>query len=544
MNSYLSDGLIMDQTGLLEMSVGGEQTVLQRNSKRAGWLATTAAMAVIAFAGAAMAQEDADPQATAPPAPVRPSDPRDAQIFDLQQRLDAQQALIDDMRDQLGDLKSSVSSNIKDVRDTAANADRAVIVGGKPSIQSADGRFTANLKGVMQLDAAAYFQDNVTAAQTDTHARDLNDGVNFRRARIGIDGKLFGDFNYSILYDFGGTGAEDAGKIQELWVEYAGFKPLKVRVGAFAPNVGLADATSTNGMLFLERPAPAEIARTVAGGDRRVGLQVQGTGETWLVAGAVTGPTISSLNSTASGFNAQNFDEQLGYTGRVAWTPIKGEDWRAHLGLNGSVVTQVGDTGPASAVRYPFQLRDRPELTVDGTRLIDTGAIDAEGARQFGLEAGFQKANFLVEAEYFDVEIKRRNSTFSDPSFTGYYVQGSWVITGEPRAWSQDTATWGAPKVGKNFNPKAGEWGALEVAGRYSVADLDDNEGNEGLATPAGGIRGGRQEVVSVGVNWYLNPIVRLMVDYQHVDIDRLRANGQQIGQDYDALSARAQLAF
>jgi phosphate-selective porin OprO/OprP len=517
-----------------------------RPSKFAAWLGASAAMAVMAFAGSALAQDAADEgvQATAPPAAVRPSDPRDALIFDLQKRLDEQQAAMEEMRDQLADLKASVSSNVKDVRDTASNADKVVISNGKPSIQSADGRFTANLKGVMQLDTAAYFQDNVTVAQTDTHARDLNDGVNFRRARIGIDGKLFGDFNYSILYDFGGTGAEDTGKIQELWVEYAGIKPIKVRVGAFAPNVGLADATSTNGMLFLERPAPAEIARTVAGGDRRVGLQVQGTGETWLVAGAVTGPTISSLNSAASGFNAQNFDEQLGYTGRVAWTPVKGEDWRLHVGANGSIVTQVADTGPASAIRYPFQLRDRPELTVDGTRLIDTGAIDADSVRQYGLEAGFQKAAFLIEAEYFDVEIRRRNSVFSDPSFSGYYIQGSWVITGEPRVWNQDTSTWGAPKAASNFDLKAGKWGAVEVAARYSVADLNDGEGSVGLATPPGGIRGGEQEIISVGVNWYLNPAIRLMLDYQHVDIDRLRSTGPQIGQDYDALSARAQLAF
>jgi phosphate-selective porin OprO/OprP len=42
--------------------------------------------------------------------------------------------------------------------------------------------------------------------------RDLNEGFNFRRARFGIDGKLFRDFDYSFIYEFGGSGQEDPGR--------------------------------------------------------------------------------------------------------------------------------------------------------------------------------------------------------------------------------------------------------------------------------------------------------------------------------------------
>ena len=268
-------------------------------------LLAATALTTAALAGAATAQEAA--VGTAPPAVRGAVDPRDERLVDLQMRLEAQQRQMEaqqqqmaEMAGQLADLKQSMSAQFVDVRTAHEKADRAVIPNGKPSIQSADGRFTANLQGVMQFDTAAYFQDEPPAAQTDPRARDLNDGTNFRRARIGVGGKIFGDFNYNILYDFGGTGSEDAGKIQELWLEYAGLKPMRLRVGAFAPLVGLADATSTNGMLFLERPSPAEIARTLAGGDRRTGLQLAGNGDYWLASVAVTGPTISSLNSSAT----------------------------------------------------------------------------------------------------------------------------------------------------------------------------------------------------------------------------------------------------
>jgi phosphate-selective porin OprO/OprP len=499
--------------------------------------------AALAFAGAASAQDATVP--TAPATAVRgPVDPRDERIVDLQMRLDAQQQQMAEMAGQLADLKASMSAQFVDVRTTQEKADKVVISTGKPSIQSADGRFTANLQGVMQFDVAAYFQDEPPAAQTDPRARDLSDGTNFRRARIGVGGKLFGDFNYNVLFDFGGTGAEDAGKIQELWVEYAGLKPFRMRVGAFAPLVGLADATSTNGMLFLERPSPAEIARTLAGGDRRTGLQFAGNGDTWLASFAVTGPTISSLNTAASGFNAQPFDDQLGYTARVAFTPFKGEDFRVHVGANASLVTQVADAGPSATTRFPVQLRDRPELTVDGTRLVDTGAIDAEGAHHWGLEAGIQKRNFLVEAEYFDIGVERRTPGLGDLGFNGWYVQASWVLTGEARRWTPDTATWNSPNPKANFDRKKGGWGAFELAARYSTVDLNDNEGLFGAPTPADGVRGGEQSIWTAGLNWYLNPAVRFMFDYQFVDIERLNAAGLEIGQDYSVVSARSQLAF
>jgi phosphate-selective porin OprO and OprP len=541
--------------------VRGDSEMHERRNRRARWLAATVlATAYLSFGSAAWAQDDhvgpaSDPVAseeqeqaagTAPPAQVSgPIDPRDVKIYELQRQLDAQRAALEQLTEQLGDLKTAMSSGFKEVRDTAAAQDKVVIANAKPSIQSADGRFTANLQGVMQFDAAAYFQDDdIPAAQTDPRARDLNDGTNFRRARIGIGGKMFGDFNYNILYDFGGTGSEDAGKIQELWLEYAGKKPIKLRVGAFPPLVGLADATSTNGMLFLERPAPAEIARTLAGGDRRTGLQLSASGDKYLAAAAVTGPVISSLNSAASGFNSQAFDEQLGFTGRLALTPLKGEDWRLHLGANASMVSQVADTGPTAAVPFPIQLRDRPELTVDGTRLVDTGAIDADGAHHLGLEFGVQKKQFLLEAEYFNIGIERRNSALQDPRFSGFYVQGSWVLTKEPRRWNADTASWNSPQPAKPFDLAANQWGAFELAGRYSVVDLNDEEGGLGLPTPLGGVRGGEQEIWTLGLNWYLNTAIRFMFDYQHVDIDRLNSAGLQIGQEYDAISVRSQLAF
>jgi len=178
---------------------------------------------------------------------------------------------------------------------------------------------------------------------------------------------------------------------------------------------------------------------------------------------------------------------------------------------------------------------------------VDTGGIDARHVRVLGAEAGANYKNFLIEGEYFDFDIKRRNTTavaMGDPRFHGWYAQGVWVLTGETRPYNPAEARFDAPKLNYNFNPAAGTWGAFEVAARYSVIDLDWKPGITGSAKSAEGIRGGEQKIASVGLNWYLNPDIRFMLDYQHVQIDRLNAAGANIGQDYNAVALRSQLTF
>ena len=439
----------------------------------------------------------------------------------------------------------------------------ASILAGKPLISSADGRFTANLHAVMQFDAAFYSQDPAGPIASDfrrgagaadtAHARDLNNGTDFRRARFGVDGKVFGDFEYNALFAFDGSGGEDAGHVQELWIQYSGLKPWHLKVGAFPPSIGLEDANSTNGMPFLERPASADIARSLAGGDFREAAQLYAATDHWFLSGAVATRLDGTINSTGSS-TAQTFDQQFSIIGRAAVIPFQGDGWMVHVGAHGSYVISPPDVGGPDVLagRYPIQFRERPELRVDGTRLIDTGAIDAVHASTAGLELAAQVQSVYVQSEYERYSIERRLSTLSNPHFTGWYVEGSWVLTGEQRRYNKNTFAFDAPTVDHPFDVRNGSWGALELALRYSDTDLNYHAGAAGAAPPADGVRGGEQTIEAAGVNWYLNPVVRLMFDFQHVKVDRLSPSattfltptGAQVGQTYNAVSIRSQFAF
>src|SRR5690606_24151817 len=125
---------------------------------RGRWLAGTAIGAfALASAGAASAQES-DAAALA--------------------RIQALEEQIAALQEQIGDLKTSTVANIQAVRaDQKATA--VSISGGRPTIASGDGKFSASIRGVMQLDAAQYFQDDDLGASV--VGRDLNSGTNFRR---------------------------------------------------------------------------------------------------------------------------------------------------------------------------------------------------------------------------------------------------------------------------------------------------------------------------------------------------------------------------
>jgi phosphate-selective porin OprO/OprP len=208
------------------------------------------------------------------------------------------------------------------------------------------------------------------------------------------------------------------------------------------------------------------------------------------------------------------------------------------------------------------RLRDRPEIRVDSTRLIDTGSIDADSAYVYGLEAAANWKNWYLQAESFHYGIERTagTSNLADPEFEGFYVQGSWILTGETRRYDPASGAFQSPRPFIPFS-SAGGWGAWELALRYSHLDLDFHCGLAGTAATADAIRGGTQNILALGVNWYVNNNVKVMLNWLHVDVDRLNPAGPgnltpfgaapgtpplgvQIGQDLDIFGLRTQYAF
>ena len=169
-----------------------------------------------------------------------------------------------------------------------------------------------------------------------------------------------------------------------------------------------------------------------------------------------------------------NSSRGMDYAGRftgLVWD-VPANNQFLHVGL---AVRHVAADG---TLRY----RGRPGSNVTDY-FIDTGNIAAESAFHVGVEALWNSGPYSLLAEYNHARVD--SPTLGDPQFSGYYLTGSWVITGETRPYDRNVG------YARRVIPK-GHWGAPELVARYAQVDLD-----EAL------VPGGSFTNTFVGINWW-----------------------------------------
>jgi phosphate-selective porin OprO/OprP len=511
-----------------------------------------AVAAVLTLAASSAFAEDADIEAL-----KKTIAAQQAQLQALQQQLAAQQ-------EALTKLEAHQTAVEDKAKLTAQDQSKVSMTNNRATISSADGRSSIALRALVQADFAHYDQSaagplatdfrrgsNGAAPNRETNgARDLSDGAYFRRARFGFEGTIARDFSYKFLTEFGGAGTEGPARINDAWIAYTGFAPFTFQFGAFSPPANMEDGTTPEDLLFIERASSSELSRALGGADGRLGFAIKATGARWLGSVTFTGRTVN---------DAEVFDSQNAVVARFAGLALTSSDYNLHIGASGTYVIHPPDAGvDAGGTRYGIRFRDRPELRVDSTRLIDTGAIDAVHAYSYGAELGGNWRNIQVQGEKFWYGIERRTGTLDDPTFGGWYLEGSWMVTGESRRYNMATGSYQNARPLVPFTSKGG-YGAWELALRYSDTDLNFDAGSGGAALP-NAVRGGEQDIWTLAVNWYLNSNFRLQFNYLDIDVGRLNPSrtgslvfgpapasppfGAQIGQHLHAYALRSQFAF
>ena len=472
-------------------------------------------------------------------------------------RLKALEQELEDVHAQLADLKRSQSDQYRDVDRHFTDLVQIKLDNGRPTFTSADGNFSAAIRALVQFDWGTYIQSATAAALPAAFGPDLSSGTNFRRVYFGIQGKAFGNWSYNANFDFGGSGGtESPGHIQSVYVQFDGLAPFAFRIGAYPPPANIEDSTSAGDTIFLERNAPSDLQRNLAGGDGRDAVSLLYADEELFGALSYTGGKVQ---------DSAVFDEQQAVLGRLSdriW-----HDDRANLvlGFNGTYVIRLpnavasglpnlSNTAGAQALNS-VTLSDPPELTIDsnGIRLANTGALPARHVTQWGVEAAGNFENVYAQAGYYGFEVERAPVAFkvftntttsateivqpSNNSLSGWYVQASWFPTGEQKPYNVATGAFTAPKVLHpfGFGENSG-FGAIELAGRFSELDLnshvrDDSNvitGWTGAATRTFTFfnteRGGDQRIATVELNWYPNSFVKFGFAYQYIQVSRLQA--------------------
>jgi phosphate-selective porin OprO/OprP len=465
-----------------------------------------------------------------------PADPRigvlEQQLRDLQLQLnEIKGAQADnDNSAALIDLKRSTSDQYVDINNRLDAQTKVGLDNSRLTVTSANGAFSLSLRALVQFDAGYFAQGK------NPPGVDLNSGTNFRRAQLGFQGTAFGDWSYNFVYDFGGNGIENRGYIYNAYIEYDGLKPFFFRIGAYTPFEGQEDQTGSGDLFFAERAASVDVARNIAGAPSREAATIGMQGDDYHVSLSYTGK--KTTDGTSTGASVGTFDAQQALIGRAAYLAVATPQAKWLVEGHITEVLKLADpTASTSPVATVIRLSNGPEVGVDASRTVDTGNIDAKGVREFGFETAGTYDRFYGQGGWFRYEVERRTAV-PNPHFTGWYAFLTYSLTGEQHPYDPTTASF------RNLRPTnplgtPGGWGAWEVTARYSDIDLNFQP----FATAAaGGIAGGKQDVWSLGLNWYPNNIIKFQLNYDNIKVDHINAPATDISAD--AVVLRSQIAL
>ncbi|MGL3822597.1 OprO/OprP family phosphate-selective porin [Sphingopyxis sp. R3-92] len=368
---------------------------------------------------------------------------------------------------------------------------------GAPEIKTADG-WSFKPRGRVQVDVAGVdTPPGVTGARGGMKTE-------FRRVYLGVDGKIPGGIAYRVEADI----ANSAVELTDVYFTY-GTGPLSVTVGQIKPFWSLDEMTSDLFTSFMERAAFTQ----AFGFERKVGLSAQYKGGNVLVQAGVFGDNANDL--------LDDSNNSIGADARAVWMPKLGD---AQLHLGGSLHWRDFND-PAATIRY----RARPFAHTTDVRLVDTRVLDASGERGMGVEAAVISGPFHAAGEGFWQTAKRPG--LADPTFFGGYAEVGMVLTGESRGYKD-----GAFDRLKPSNPiTEGGIGAFEVNARYDHLDLND-----------GGIIGGRQRTMLLGLVWAPIDYIRVTANYGRVKINDAAIASATGDRDYsaDTFGLRTQIDF
>lgn len=350
-------------------------------------------------------------------------------------------------------------------------------------LDSADGQFKLKIGGRVQNDWAVYSTDKKVRRQFGR----IGDGTEFRRARFFMEGSVYGNIKYKFQYDFAGSDPFKDAYIQLRQLPLAG----NFTVGHFKEPFSLEQLNSSKYLTFMERSLPNVFSsgRSLGVGLNRAFLDKRATAAFGFFREGNPADTSTTFGNSGI-YNA---------TTRFTILPWYQEEGRQLLHLGLSYRHAFHDKG--NKIRW----RQRPEAHL-GPRFVETPKFHIEDADYFNPEVALVYGPASLQFEWMSALVDRPSG--DDIQYGGFYVFGSFFLTGEHRAYKTSSGAFDRVRPKNNFDWQGG-LGALELAARYSMLDLNDEDMN-----------GGELSNFTVGVNWYLNPNMRFMLNYARAMLD------------------------
>jgi phosphate-selective porin OprO/OprP len=408
---------------------------------------------------------------------------------------------------------------------TTANKDWDFHFGGRLQFQPVFFNQPSSLKG------PGTGPGGVPAAVRNGGLGSLDDGMYFRRIRLKVDGTAYEtvEFNFEInfeqlnfiTYDHMWFGAKDLPFVDT------------VRVGLHKTPMGMENYGSDYHLSMLERSAGSDAFSTLFG----LGIWMSRN----FFDNNVSFQTMFHKTQQQNFYTSSFGDGNYASSNRVTWTPLYWDEGREiiHVGFNyqwrtGNLGREIqpngtgsafGDSQTAMRFRARGDVRDAigvgagNNLGGDPSRFVDTGYFLSNNIQTIMPEFLLIWGPFSIQSEAYWVWAANARTLYAPlpvgtnvgtTMFTSCYAEMSYFLTGEHRGYDRRFGVYNRPVLDKKaFLVRDDDhkfhvnWGAWQVAYRYTYMDLNSN-----------GINGGQLGEHSFGLNWYFNDMAKLQFQY------------------------------
>jgi phosphate-selective porin OprO and OprP len=356
----------------------------------------------------------------------------------------------------------------------------------------------------------AFQADGVLVGQSDLSREvfgSIQNGGDFRRARLSAKGDVADNMSYFFQMDFGFFGRPS---FTDVWVDLKTLPILGTfRVGQWKQPFGLEVVSSYRYTTMMERSSTFQAFTPF----RHIGFgfydHAEDLSSTWALSYFRTGQDQFGGSISTSGGN--------GLAGRYTRLfQFDGEDdptynhWGFGYFLNSpprhiarfrsipeifvgefapGAIGTVGQAVPGALNGVPF--------------FVDTGALtDVSLVNTFGVENLKVVGPLSMQSEAMVALVDQ--SASNDSVFWGSYTQLGWFITGEHRPYDRINGAIDRVKPRCDFG-RDGGIGAWELTCRLSYIDLNNQT-----------ILGGEMLNLTTGCNWYINPYCKWVFNYIH----------------------------
>ena len=398
---------------------------------------------------------------------------------------------------------------------TASKDKVSAMAGAKDgfTIKSADGKYAVRLKGLLQTDGRFFLSDKAVPV-TNTFF--------LRRARPILEATIGKYLEMRLMPDFG----QGTTVLFDAYTDVKVSPAFAVRVGKFKAPIDLERLQSASDIVFAERGMATNLAP-----NRDIGLQLSGDLDGGLVAyqaGVFNGvPDLGNGDGDVS--DAKDF------IGRIFLRPLKAGAAKGFgVGIAASTGIERGTPAASQLAGYRTAGQQTWFRYISSTTTPANNVFADGRRRRLAPQAYFYTGPLGLHGEYINSwqVVGRAGFPSTRLKHSAWEATGSFFLTGEKNSFRSAT-----PR--KPFDPKAGTFGAIELAARYGQLSIDD-AAFPSFANPAS--TPSKARAWAIGINWYLARSIKAVVDYEHTTFTGGTATGDREAESF--VATRLQYSF